>query len=131
MLAATVSKVERLSHQVTDAGNPIQVDQSIAYTLKGIGTRLTFHSKINIYIDPATGKTERVEDRWDSTLPNGSLSEAHLRQLINPFWWLYYTVCWVWWAWSFIWWTPLWEVCLLIRLPVFEITAQKFVDGQC
>jgi len=106
-----VSKAERLSHQVTSAGNPIQFDQSMAYIVNRIGLKVTIHSKINIFIDPASGKIEKVEDRWKTTFPDAAISNVHFKQLISPGWWLYYAECWVWWAWSFVWWTRLWEVC--------------------
>jgi hypothetical protein len=96
------------------------------YIIKGIGMKVTMHSKINIFIDPASGKIEKVEDRWKTTFPDATILNVHFKQLVSPGWWLYYVECWVWWAWSFVWWTRLWEVCFYSSsCLISEITAHN------
>src|SRR5437762_3440249 len=106
-----ISKVQRSLARVTSAGYPIQVEQSITYTTKGVPMAMTIHSKTDIFTDPASGKIEKVVDGWNTSLPDGSMFAVHLNQLISPGWWLYYAEGWAWWVWSFVWWTPVWEVC--------------------
>src|SRR5438046_4625185 len=96
----------------------------MAYTTKKGPITMTIHSKVNIFVDQASGKIQKVEDRWNATLPNGTMSSVGLKQLISPGWWLYYAEGWAWWVWSFFWWTPLWEVCF--AYPVAQTLGPPF-----
>nr|POF18077.1 hypothetical protein CFP56_13488 [Quercus suber] len=77
-LQAAFSEIERLNHQVTSSGNPIEMDLSTRYVVKGIGKEQKIDSKIKIWVD-AQGKIERCEDRWNNELPEGSISNAFRR----------------------------------------------------
>ncbi|KAA6414394.1 MAG: hypothetical protein FRX48_01143 [Lasallia pustulata] len=79
-LQTAFSEIERLSHEVTDAGNPIAMDLKTRYVLKGIGKEQTIASKILIYYDQSTGKITKLQDKWDGQLPDSSFKNA-LRNL--------------------------------------------------
>ncbi|KAK3330738.1 hypothetical protein B0H66DRAFT_544724 [Apodospora peruviana] len=64
------------SHKVVSAGNPIEIDLRNKYTLKGIKTEQEIASKVKIFVDSASGKISRVEDRWNDKLPGGAISQA-------------------------------------------------------
>ena len=105
------STIERLHHQVTDAGNPISMDLKTRYVIKGIGKEQTIDSKIVISYDEATGKITRVQDRWNGDMPKSSFAEvSNFSELLSPWWWVHYAEGWAWWSWSFVWWTWPWKV---------------------
>ncbi|KAK7533743.1 uncharacterized protein J3D65DRAFT_669488 [Phyllosticta citribraziliensis] len=72
------AEIERLSHEVTSAGNPIVMDLKTRYVLKGIKKETIIASVVNIYTDEA-GKISRVEDKWDGKLPDSSITNAFRR----------------------------------------------------
>ncbi|OAL53830.1 hypothetical protein IQ07DRAFT_640858 [Pyrenochaeta sp. DS3sAY3a] len=84
-LQTAFSKIERLSHEVTDAGNPILVDLKAKYTVKGINVEQTIQSVVAIHLD-AEGKISKVEDKWNGKLPDGAISNAfrHLNAVTVP-----------------------------------------------
>ncbi|KAF1829139.1 hypothetical protein BDW02DRAFT_574255 [Decorospora gaudefroyi] len=84
-LQSAFSEIERLEHQVTDAGNPILMNLKTRYVVKGIGKEQTIQSVIAISLD-GEGKIKRVEDRWDGSLPEGSIANAfrHLNAVTVP-----------------------------------------------
>ncbi|KAK7622431.1 hypothetical protein IWX50DRAFT_83538 [Phyllosticta citricarpa] len=77
-LQSAFAEIERLSHQVTSAGNPIVMDLKTRYVLKGIKKETVIASVVNIYTDNA-GKISRVEDKWDGKLPDSSITNAFRR----------------------------------------------------
>ncbi|KAF2830809.1 hypothetical protein CC86DRAFT_391629 [Ophiobolus disseminans] len=77
-LRKVFSDIERINHMVQDAGNPMLVDLRTKYVVKGIGMEEMVQSVVAVYLD-GEGKIERVEDRWDGKLPEGSISEAFRR----------------------------------------------------
>ncbi|KAH9864272.1 hypothetical protein J1614_010206 [Plenodomus biglobosus] len=84
-LQSAFSEIERLHHQVTDAGNPILIDMKTRYVIKGINKEQTIESVVAIYTDEQ-GKISRVEDRWNGKLPDGPISNAfrHLNGMVVP-----------------------------------------------
>jgi len=84
-LQQAFSEIERLNHQVTDAGNPIVMDLKTRYVIKGINKEQTIQSVVAIHLDEQ-GKIKKVEDKWDGKLPEGSISEAfrHLNAVTVP-----------------------------------------------
>ena len=110
-LQAVFSEIERLSHQVTSAGNPIELDLSTRYVVKGIKKEQTINSKVQIHYDKATGTITSVQDKWDGNLPDSSFKDVSFARLFSPWWWLHYVESWVWWGWSFSWETRAWQVC--------------------
>lgn len=76
-LQTAFSEIERKSHNVTSAGNPISMDLTTRYKVKGVGKETTINSKINIFTDG--GKIQRVEDKWDGKLPDSSITNAFRR----------------------------------------------------
>ncbi|KAI9817996.1 MAG: hypothetical protein M1832_004517 [Thelocarpon impressellum] len=107
-LQAAFSEIERLHHAVTDAGNPISLDLKTRYKVKGVGKEETIASKVNIFVDKL-GKIEKVEDKWDGNLPDSSIKNVSVSQLLSVFWWLHYIEAWAFWLWSFVWYTPPWQ----------------------
>ena len=91
------------------------MDLKTRYKVKGIGKEQTIASKVNIFYD-STGKIEKVQDKWDGNLPDSSIKNVSLGQLISPFWWLHYAEAWLFWLWSLVWWTWPWQVCGLFCL---------------
>ena len=104
------STIERLSHSVTSAGNPIAMDLKTKYVVKGIGMEKTIDSKILIHYNEADGRITHVQDKWDGDLPKSSFADVSLLRLFNPFWWLRQVEPWAFWAWSFTWDTSVWQV---------------------
>ncbi|KAF1911055.1 hypothetical protein BDU57DRAFT_462210 [Ampelomyces quisqualis] len=84
-LQQAFSEIERLNHQVKDAGNPILMDLRTRYVIKGINKEQTIQSLVAIHLDDQ-GKISKVEDKWDGKLPEGSISEAfrHLNAVTVP-----------------------------------------------
>lgn len=74
-LKQAFSEIERLNHQVKDAGNPILMDLRTRYVIKGIGKEQTIQSLVAIHLD-GEGKISKVEDKWDGKLPEGKISEV-------------------------------------------------------
>ncbi|KAI4135986.1 MAG: hypothetical protein LQ347_000163 [Umbilicaria vellea] len=77
------SEIERLSHEVTDAGNPIAMDLKTRYVMKGVGKEQTIASKILIYYDQSTGKITKLQDKWDGQLPDSSFKNS---MVVAPLW---------------------------------------------
>ncbi|MCJ1339879.1 hypothetical protein MMC09_005171 [Bachmanniomyces sp. S44760] len=103
-LKAAFSEIERLHHEVTSAGNPIEMDLKTRYVVKGVNKEQIVSSKINIFVDGATGKIKEVQDKWDGKLPDSSFKDvSDLRELASMWWWVRYVEGWAWWGWSFTW----------------------------
>ena len=66
---------ERLSHKVTDAGNPIVLDLKTRYKIKGIGSEQTIESVVKIFTD-GEGKIIEVQDRWNGNIPEGAFTKV-------------------------------------------------------
>ena len=108
-LQTAFSEIERLHHEVTSSGNPIEMDLKTRYVVKGIGKEQTISSKINIFVDG--DKISKMEDKWDGKLPESSFTDVSSPlTLLNPFWWLRYAEGWAFWGWSFVWETRVWNV---------------------
>lgn len=112
-LQTAFSEIERLHHEVTSAGNPIEMDLKTRYVVKGINKEQTISSKITIAYDKDTSKITKVQDKWDGKLPDSSFKDVSIDQLFNPWWWVHYAEGWAWWTWSFTWNTLPWQVCAL------------------
>lgn len=74
-LQTAFSEIERLSHSVKSAGNPISLDLKTRYIVKGPKKEQTTLSVVNIYTNSA-GKIEKVEDKWDGNLPDSSITNV-------------------------------------------------------
>ncbi|KAK3336312.1 hypothetical protein B0T19DRAFT_409122 [Cercophora scortea] len=75
-LPAVFNPINIVSHQVVAAGNPIELDLRNRYTIKGIKTEQEIASRVRIFVDESSGKIEKVEDRWNDSLPDGPISQA-------------------------------------------------------
>ncbi|MCJ1314493.1 hypothetical protein MMC25_008175 [Agyrium rufum] len=75
-LQTAFSEIERLHHEVTSAGNPIEMDMRTRYVVKGISKEQIIDSKIRIAYDKTSGKITKVEDKWDGQLPDSSFKNA-------------------------------------------------------
>ncbi|KAF2853129.1 hypothetical protein T440DRAFT_497120 [Plenodomus tracheiphilus IPT5] len=84
-LQSAFSEIERLHHEVKDAGNPILIDMKTRYVIKGINKEQTIESVVAITTDEQ-GKISKVEDRWNGKLPDGPISNAfrHLNAVTVP-----------------------------------------------
>lgn len=84
-LQSAFSEIERLHHEVKDAGNPMLMDMKTRYVIKGIGKEQVIESVVAVYTDEE-GKISRVEDRWNGKLPEGPIVNAfrHLNAVIVP-----------------------------------------------
>ncbi|KAI9761765.1 MAG: hypothetical protein M4579_000859 [Chaenotheca gracillima] len=108
-LETAFSEIERLGYQVTSSGNPISMDLKTRYKVKGLGKDTTIESVINIFYDKASGKIEKVEDKWNGKLPDSSIQNVSVAKLFSPFWWFHYAEGWAFWLWSFVWYTWWWK----------------------
>ncbi|KAI1329993.1 hypothetical protein F5Y16DRAFT_62010 [Xylariaceae sp. FL0255] len=75
-LPTLFSPINLQSHTVTSGGNPIELTMANKYVVKGIKKEQTINSTVRINVNESTGLIERVEDRWNDKLPEGSVSEA-------------------------------------------------------
>lgn len=108
-LQAVFSEIERLSHEVKSSGNPIVMDLSTRYVVKGLGKEQKINSVVEIHTEG--DKITKVADMWDGKLPDGAISNvSSLWTLGNPFWWFHYAESWAFYAWSFTWNTRAWRV---------------------
>ncbi|KAF2157263.1 hypothetical protein K461DRAFT_289598 [Myriangium duriaei CBS 260.36] len=84
-LQSAFSEIERLSHEVTDAGNPILMNLKTRYVVKGVGKEQTISSVVAMHLG-SDGKITKVEDKWDGKLPDGAISNAfrHLNAVTVP-----------------------------------------------
>lgn len=118
-LQTAFSEIERLSHEVTSNGNPIEMDLKTRYVVKGINKEQTIASKVLIHTEG--DRIVKVEDKWDGKLPEGGIAQvSSIWQLMSPFWWLRYSESWLFWAWSFTWDTMPWRVRLQ---PEFSVAC--------
>jgi len=109
-LQQAFSEIERLHHEVTDAGNPILMDLKTRYKIKGIGKEQVVSSIVAVHLDEQ-GKISKLEDKWDGKLPEGSIANvSSLFQFANPWWWINYSLAWGFWVWSWTWETKIWRV---------------------
>ena len=106
------STIERLSHSVTDAGNPIAMDLKTRYVIKGINTEKTIDSKVLIYYDESSGLITKMQDQWNGSLPTSSFADVSASRLLSPWWWLCRTEEAGFWMSSFAWYTWPWQVRL-------------------
>jgi hypothetical protein len=74
-LQSAFSEIERQYHSVKDAGNPLLVDLKTRYVIKGIGKEQIVSSVVAIHLD-GEGKIQKVEDKWDGKLPEGSIANV-------------------------------------------------------
>jgi hypothetical protein len=74
-LRQAFSEIDRLNHQVKDAGNPILMDLRINYVIRGLDKKQMIQSVVAIYLDDE-GRISKVEDRWGGELPEGAISEV-------------------------------------------------------
>ena len=109
-LQAAFSEIERLHHEVTSGGNPIEMDLKTRYVVKGVNKEQTVDSKVMIFYDKTTGKVTKVQDKWNGNLPDSTFKNVSFRQIFSPWWWMHYTEGWLWWVWSFTWELWWWQV---------------------
>jgi len=127
-LQAVFSEIERLSHEVKSSGNPIVMDMSTRYVVKGLGKEQKIDSVVEIHTEG--DKITKVADMWNGKLPDGAISNvSSLWTLGNPFWWFHYAESWVFYAWSFTWETSAWRVGRA-RSP-FVVFMPVSGDGLC
>ncbi|EJT79942.1 hypothetical protein GGTG_05024 [Gaeumannomyces tritici R3-111a-1] len=69
-LPALFSPITLQSHTVVDAGNPVRLETSNKYVVRGIGSAHTISSVVNIHLGD-DGKIAKVQDRWNDKLPEG------------------------------------------------------------
>jgi hypothetical protein len=74
-LRQAFSEIDRLNHQVKDAGNPMLVDLRINYVIRGLDKKQMVQSVAAIYLDDE-GRISKVEDRWDGQASEGGISEV-------------------------------------------------------
>ncbi len=86
-LQSAFSEIERLNHQVKDAGNPILMDLRTRYVIKGINKEQVIQSVVAIHLDDQ-GKISKVEDKWDGKLPDSSIANVSdsLQALMDYCW---------------------------------------------
>lgn len=130
-LQAAFSSIERIKHEVTSAGNPIEMNLSTKYTVKGIGKEQRIDSVVKIWTerDGGEGSITKVEDKWNGEIPEGAFAKVSvLRKVVNPWWWVWTVENWIWWCWSLVWWTWWWRVSPWGRLVA---SAWDFGDWGC
>ncbi|KAK3938075.1 hypothetical protein QBC46DRAFT_391115 [Diplogelasinospora grovesii] len=74
-LPAMFDPIELQKHKILSNGNPIELEITNKYTVKGMGEGQTMDSLVRIFVGD-DGKIAKVEDKWNPSLPEGSISEA-------------------------------------------------------
>lgn len=74
-LPALFKPIQLQHHRVTGAGNPIELDMTNKYVVKGIKKEQVMNSVVRVFVDPE-GKIEKLEDRWNGKLPEGAISDV-------------------------------------------------------
>lgn len=74
-LPALFNPIKILSHQVTSAGNPIELTLSNKYVVKGVQKEQVINSVVRIHVGQ-DGKIEKLEDRWNDQLPDGAFAQT-------------------------------------------------------
>jgi len=74
-LPTVFNPIQILSHKVTSAKNPIEMELRNKYTIKGFGYDQTIDSTVLIHMG-SDGKIDKVEDKWNGELPSGPVSEV-------------------------------------------------------
>lgn len=116
-LAAAFSTIEQQHQEVTNAGNPIEMDMKTRYVVKGINKEQVIQSKVLIHTDG--DKIAKVEDKWNGNLPDSSIANvSSALQLLSPLWWFKYAEGWAFWCWSFTWETLPWKVRAFFSFPL-------------
>ncbi|ESZ90591.1 hypothetical protein SBOR_9024 [Sclerotinia borealis F-4128] len=77
-LQAAFSSIERISHEVVSAGNPIELDLCTKYTVKGVGLQQRIDSRVSIWVE---GKIVGVRDSWGGEVPGEGAFVKALRKL--------------------------------------------------
>lgn len=109
-LQQAFSEIERLHHEVTDAGTPILMDLKTRYVIKGIGKEQIINSVVAVHLDEQ-GKVSKLEDRWNGTLPEGSIANvSSIFQVLNLRCWIHWHLAWGFWLWSLTWEMWVWRV---------------------
>lgn len=80
-LQTAFSEIERLHHEVTSSGNPIEMKMKTRYVVKGINKEQTIDSHINIYTDG--DKISKVEDKWDGSMSDGAVANVSSFLLVS------------------------------------------------
>jgi len=85
-LQTAFSQIERLSYSVTSAGNPITMNLSTRYVVKGINTEQKIDSVVNIHTDADGKHITMVEDKWNGTIPEGAFTKIfrNLNSVVVP-----------------------------------------------
>ena len=60
---------------MTSAGNPIELDLSNKYVVKGINKEQVIDSVVRIHVGQ-DGRIEKLEDKWNGKLPEGVVLEV-------------------------------------------------------
>lgn len=74
-LPALFRPIEIQRHRVVSGGDPIELELSNKYVVKGIRKEQVVDSVVRIHVG-ADGRIERLEDRWNGKLPEGAISEV-------------------------------------------------------
>jgi len=78
-LQAAFSSIERLSHEVTSSGNPIEMNLSTKYVVKGINKEQRIDSKVSIWTEGE--KIVKVQDAWSGEVPSEGVFAKAFRNL--------------------------------------------------
>lgn len=76
-LPALFNPIKLQAHTVVDGGNPIRLETSNRYVVRGLGKAHVIDSVVNIQLGE-DGRIERVQDRWNNKLPDGTVVNVSL-----------------------------------------------------
>ncbi|EPE36513.1 hypothetical protein GLAREA_08676 [Glarea lozoyensis ATCC 20868] len=85
-LQTAFSEIERLSYNVVSGGNPITMNLSTRYVVKGINTEQTIDSVVKIHTDAEGKHITMVEDKWNGSIPEGPFTKVfrNLNSVVVP-----------------------------------------------
>jgi hypothetical protein len=75
-LKVVFSRIDQLSHEVASAGNPMILNLSQNYVLKGLGKEVKVDSVVEISTTEDGSRITKLHDKWNGELPSGPIRDV-------------------------------------------------------
>lgn len=59
-----------------DSGNPIRLEVSNKYVVRGIGKEQVINSVVEVFLNDQNGRIDKVLDKWNGKLPENVVADA-------------------------------------------------------
>ncbi|TLD18560.1 hypothetical protein PspLS_10216 [Pyricularia sp. CBS 133598] len=75
-LPAVFHPIKLQSHKVIDSGNPMRLEVSNKYVVRGIGKEQVINSVVEVFLNDQNGRIDKVLDKWNGKLPENVVVDA-------------------------------------------------------